>query len=65
MRNRKKRIEDLITEETVICKCGHSIFLPNIEPVKICSHCNRIVYKNDKAKFEFLISKKRRALERG
>jgi hypothetical protein len=48
--------------EIVKCKCGHSLFLPYIEPVKICSFCGSIVYKNKKAEFVYRLSSKRISL---
>jgi hypothetical protein len=49
-------------QETVKCKCGHSLFLPNYEPIKICRHCGNIVYKNKKVEFMYKLSNKRMRL---
>lgn len=50
---------DSYQKEITKCKCGHSVFLPVYEPVKICSFCGKIVYKNDKVKFKYYFGKKR------
>lgn len=59
MKYKKDKQYDSYQKEIVKCKCSHSIFLPYYNPVKICSHCGRIVYKNEKAKFIYKLSKKR------
>lgn len=41
------------------CGCGHSVFLPVYEPVKICSFCGKLVFKNEKAKFMYYLGEKR------
>ena len=56
--------DNAITEQNVKCKCGHSVFLPAYSPVKICSYCNQLVFKNERVKFRFMLSK-RVAVERG
>ena len=53
-----------ITDNIVVCNCGHSVFLPNTQPVKICTHCNQLVFKNEREKFKFMLSK-RKVVERG
>lgn len=50
---------DSYQKEITKCKCGHSVFLPIYEPVKICSFCGKIVYKNDKVKFKYYFGKKK------
>ena len=60
---KKKKIDSAYQDEIVKCKCGHSVFLPAYNPVKICSHCNNLVFKNEKVKFRFLLSR-REAVER-
>lgn len=67
MKGKKTKTEKLrsfVTDNIVICKCGHSVFLPDKDPVKICSHCNNLVFKNDKEKFKFMLTR-RKGLERG
>lgn len=59
-----ERKRDYITDNIVVCKCGHSVFLPNSDPVKICTHCNKLVFKNEREKFKFMLSK-RKIVERG
>ena len=61
--NKKKIIYDFrrysaIQNVCVKCKCGHSVFLPYYNPVKICSHCGYLVFKNEKAKFMYYLGKK-------
>lgn len=61
---KKQRIMDfrryeMVQKETIKCSCGHSVFLPSYEPVKICSHCGKIVFKNERAKFMYYLGKKR------
>lgn len=41
------------------CKCGHSVFLPIYDPVKICSFCGKLIYKNDREKFKYYLGKKK------
>lgn len=54
--NRKKTKEDLkfdtITNNRVICKCGHSIFMPHYVTKRLCSWCNRWVYRNKEIEFK-------------
>ena len=50
---------DTYQREITKCKCAHSVFLPVYEPVKICSFCGKIVYKNDKVKFKYYFGEKR------
>lgn len=59
-----EKLSHCMTNETVKCKCGHSVFLPASQPVKICSHCNNLVFKNEKTKFKFMLTR-RKGLERG
>ena len=61
----KQRLEDAIQNEKIKCKCGHTVFLPAYEPIKICSHCNNYVFKDDRTKFRFMLSKKKLAVGRG
>lgn len=59
-----EKYRSFITDNTIICKCGHSVFLPEKEPVKICTHCNKLIFRDERTKFKFLLSK-RKGVERG
>lgn len=50
--------DNAILEQTIKCKCGHSVFLPAYQPIKICSHCNKYVFRDEKTKFKFMLSKR-------
>lgn len=52
------KLNDALFGHNVKCKCGHSVFLPSYEPIKICSHCNNYVFKDEKTKFKFMLSKR-------
>lgn len=54
-----KRAND-ISKVRHLCKCGHSVIIPAKLDFIYCSHCNRIVYKNEKAKFKHKLSIKLR-----
>ena len=57
--------DDAISEQTFKCKCGHSVFLPAYDPVKICTHCCYYVFRNEKEKFKFMLSNRIVAVGRG
>lgn len=58
MKNKyKDKLDTAYQNEIVYCKCGHSVFLPKIKPVKICAHCRKYVFRNEKTKFKFMLSK--------
>ena len=44
----KKR--KFITNNTIKCKCGHSVFFQRNK--MICTWCGRFVYKNEKEEFK-------------
>lgn len=50
---------NMYQKESIKCICGHTVFLPSYEPVKICSHCGKLVFKNEKAKFMYYLGEKR------
>lgn len=45
-----------ITNDTVKCKCGHSILI-GTHGKKICSFCGRMVYKDKKEEFRTRLGK--------
>ena len=49
----KKR--DFITNNTVKCECGHSMFFKR--DYHYCTWCGRKVYKDDKTKFKYELIK--------
>lgn len=60
----KKEIMDfrrfnMYQKESNKCICGHTVFLPSYEAVKICSHCGKLIYKNDREKFKYYLGKKK------
>lgn len=52
-----KEIEKLCdkkTAERLICKnCGHTMNLSNERDKRVCTHCGKYVFKNDKEEFKF------------
>ena len=52
-----EKYRTFITNNIVVCKCGHSVFLPEKDPVKICTHCRKYVFRDEKTKFKFMLSK--------
>ena len=47
-----------ITNNTIKCKCGHSItFMNKDKNKKICTWCGHYVYKSDKDKFKDVLNK--------
>lgn len=44
------------TDHKVKCECGHSMFL--IRDSVICSWCGRKVYKDDRTKFRYELTKR-------
>lgn len=59
----KKR--SFITSHSVKCNCGHSMFFKRDS--MICSNCGSRVFKNEKAKFRYEMTKrlKRKEKENG
>lgn len=46
------KLSRLATNNTVKCKCGHSIAFIDRNNKKICSWCGRLVYKSQKEKLK-------------
>lgn len=59
------KLEDEIVNLKVKCSCGHTVVLTKQDPVKICSHCNHIVYKTDRDYFKWKLNPERKGLPRG
>ncbi len=53
MRDRDHRRLNTLSKIRVVCDCSHVLHFPVYDAdVKVCSHCGRYVYRNDKVKFE-------------
>lgn len=57
MKNNRKKTKDdkrydVITDNSVICKCGHSVFIPSYVTKRLCGWCNRWVYRNKEIEFK-------------
>ena len=48
-----KKLYETIQDLTVKCKCGHSIFMPVYLKNTICSHCKKLVFRNNKEEFKY------------
>lgn len=52
------KLSKLATNNTVKCKCGHSIAFISRSNSVICSWCGTKVYKNKKEEFKEMLKKK-------
>lgn len=52
------KYDKMYQDSIIYCKCGHSLFLPKQNPVKICSHCKKYVFRDEKEKFKFMLNKR-------
>lgn len=59
------KICEVLTNLKVKCKCGHTIVITKQNPVKECSHCGNIVYRDFKEYFKWKLNPNRKALKRG
>lgn len=59
------KVEATMTALKVRCECGHTIVITKQNPVKICSHCGNIVYRDFKEYFKWRLNPNRKALKRG
>lgn len=58
------RYFDALAEIRIKCPCSHTMYFPSYGPdIKICSHCGKKVYKNDKIKFKDILLNKFKAKE--
>lgn len=51
-----KELEKLQRERTkmrIICKCGHSCYVPHSRDYLLCSHCHNRVYRNKMIEFKY------------
>lgn len=48
-----RKLMKVYTDNTVKCKCGHSIFMPVFVPHKICNWCGHRVFRNKKEEFKY------------
>lgn len=44
------------------CSCGHSIILTKQNPVKICRHCKKLVYINERELFKYRLNPHKKSL---
>lgn len=52
------RYFDALSEIRVKCSCSHTMYFPVYESdIKICSHCGKKVYRNERVKFKSLLLK--------
>ena len=47
-----KKLHKVITDNTIKCKCGHSIWLGH-NNYGTCNWCGRLVFKNNKEEFKY------------
>ena len=47
-----KKRHDVITKNTIKCKCGRSCYLGCLDYI-ICNWCGNLVFKNKKVEFEY------------
>lgn len=48
----------IATDESVKCKCGHSILITNRYGKVICNYCGRLVFRNKKEEFEYRLKER-------
>lgn len=52
----ESRYRDELSKIRVKCKCSHVLYFPSYGPdIKICNHCGKRVFRNDKVKFKTLL----------
>lgn len=55
-KNFMERLDSVITENKIQCKCGHRIFMPVYLPHTICGWCGNIVFRNKEEEFKYKLS---------
>lgn len=55
---------DFYTNNSVKCKCGHTVFISNKSGRTICSFCGYYVYKDEKTKFRFKLMEEKKKNEK-
>ena len=53
MPRKKDKLQEVKTELTVKCKCGHSIFMPVYLKKTICSYCGNYTFRDSKEEFKY------------
>lgn len=51
-KTKEEKRYDVVTDNTIICKCGHSVFVPHYVRRRLCDWCNRWVYRDKKEEFK-------------
>lgn len=51
-KNASELLHDVITDNKVICKCGHRVFVPRYIDKTLCTWCNRWVYRSKEIEFK-------------
>lgn len=59
-----KKLTEAYAKLTIRCKCGHSIIITKQNPVKICSHCGNIVYRDPREYFKWKLNSQKKALKK-
>ena len=58
MSNKEEKIfSHKISKYRVVCKCSHTIIMPNADR-KICSHCGNWVYRTPEIEFKYKLQEK-------
>lgn len=53
--NELEKKRNFITNNTIKCKCGHSVFFQRDKT--ICTWCGRFVFKNKNEEFKFIMNR--------
>lgn len=59
------KLAETYSEMTKKCSCGHSVILTKQNPVKICRHCKKLVYINERELFKYKLNSNRKSLREG
>ena len=49
---------DALSKMRVLCKCSHSVFIPNYLDRVICSYCGNWVYRTQQIEFQYKIKER-------
>ena len=59
-----KLLSDM-TQARIVCKCGHSVLIPQRKDKKICSWCGNYVFKNKHDEFVYRMNEINRKKMKG